>query len=186
MIPIPVLLLLAISISPALSQPRAAANDDPADVQIPKSTADVIPFACQESNILVTDQLAEITHLQSRSIPVPHDLVGYFYAVVKGRRMLGCPNPDPFSTLNKNSTSAQNLSKRSSSEEAQIVAELCKPARQLKEEVMDQIAVLEEYKMPIPDFLAGWWSVTKDADSFLNCGFHNMQIASDDKSTAGK
>ena len=121
--PISIFPLLAIIISPALSQADAATDDNPSGVTIPKSSSDVIAFACLQSNILITDQLAEIKHLQSSNIEVTHDLAGYFYAVVRGRKRLGCPDLNPFTSHqgSTNTSSAQTLSKRSSEEEALVV-----------------------------------------------------------------
>ena len=69
-----------------------------------------------------------------------------------------------------------------SSEEAQIIEELCKPARALKEEVMEMIDVMKQFEMPTPDFLAGWWSVTRDAEQYLNCEVEHADIGTVDKS----
>ena len=95
----------------------------------------------------------EIKYLQERSIPVTHDLAGY---VVRG--LIGCANPNPLDPQAAKPTPAvDNLSKHSSSEEEQIIADICKPAHQLKEEVMEQINVLLQYQMPVLNFLAGWF-----------------------------
>lgn len=172
---ISILPLLGISISPALSQPGATVSYDLHGETLPTSTAEIIPFACSESNILVVDQLAKIKYLQSKNIPITADLAGYLFAVVKGRKLLGCANSNPFNS--STSTSTQNLSKRSSSEQALMTQILCKPTIALTKTVMEQIAVLEEYGIVIPDYLAGWFGVTKDADNFLDCGLKNLNIA---------
>ena len=152
-----------------------ATSEDFAHTALPNTTAGVFPFACNISNALITNQLAEIQHLQERSIPVTHDLTGYFYAIVKGRKILGCPHPNPLDA--SSASSAGNVAKRASPLEQEVFEDLCKPARQLKDEVMEQIGVLQEYHMPIPDFLAGWYSLTKDADKYLNCGLQNSTTA---------
>ena len=182
------LALLAITTSPVLSQPQAAANTMSAPVAGPTSVSDAISWACDESNDLIAAQLGEIAHLQAREIAVTHDLAGYFYAIVKGRKLLGCPNVNPLSVHSQqNSTTATpDKSKRGSgngsSEKAQIIETLCKPALQLREDVMDQIGALQEYKMPIPDFLAGWYSLTEDANKYWNCGFQGIDIGAVDSS----
>ena len=184
--PISILLLLCSIIAPAYSQAQAAADKKLSGVKEPTHSADVIPFACSTSNILIADQLSEIKNLQARGIPVTHDLAGYFYAVVKGRQQLGCPDENPFSVHEQNSTSVSTLSKRASSnssEMAEVTEMLCKPARALSDEVMAQINVLKKYEFPIPDYLAGWWSVTRDADKWLKCGFQNTDIGPVSKST---
>ena len=180
------LYLLAISAFPTLSQSKPATNKDFTSVAALKSASNVIPWACNQSNLLIGEQLAEITHLKSKNIPIPHDLAGYLYAVVKGRKLLGCPDLNPFNTHQQNTTtSTLSRSKRSSTSEAAEVEEiLCKPARILKEDVMEQIDVLKGYQIPIPDYLAGWWAVTKDADSFIKCGFNDMAIGSANASKA--
>lgn len=187
--PISILLLLSSIISPALAQAEAAADKRLSGIKEPTSLSEVIPFACSTSNILITDQLSEIKHLQSRSIPITHDLAGYFYAVVKGRQQLGCPDEDPFSVQEQDSASAHTMLKRAgsnSSEIAQVTELLCKPARALNDEVMSQIHVLRKYGFPVPDYLAGWWSVTMDADKFLGCGFQNTDIGPVSKSAEEK
>ena len=57
---------------------------------------------------------------------------------------------------------------------------LRKPARIMQEDVMDQTNVLTRYQIPISDYLAGWWSVTKDADSLIRCGFSDMKTTAAD------
>ena len=41
----------------------------------------------------------------------------------------------------------------------------------LKDQVMDQIDVMRDNNFPISAYLAGWFSVTQDADRDLKCGF---------------
>ena len=178
-------LLPLLAITVASEDAAGATSEDFLHTTQPNSTAAVFPFACNISNALITNQLAEIEHLQARSIPVPHDLTGYFYAIVRGRKILGCAYPNPLEAQSANSTAAAgNVAKRSSSVEDEVYADLCKPARQLKEEVMEQIDVLQQYQMPIPDFLAGWFSLTKDADKYLNCGLQNMSYESGGNSSS--
>ena len=168
-----------------VSDAAGATSEDFSHTALPNSTAGVFPFACNISNALITNQLAEIQHLQERSIPVPHDLTGYFYAIVRGRKILGCAYPNPLDPQAANSTAAAgNVAKRTSTVEDEIFADLCKPARQLKEEVTEQIGVLQQYKMPVPDFLAGWFSLTKDADKYLNCGLQNMSYLDGNSSSS--
>ena len=60
-----------------------------------------------------------------------------------------------------------------------------KPARMREEDATDQTNVLKRYQIPIPDYLANCWSVTKDADIFIRCRFNDMNIGSADASMAG-
>lgn len=172
---ISVLLLLAGTISPTLSQPHTAViNHSPESARL-DARSDLVPFACHKANELVVGQLAEISQLQSRALPIPADLAGYFYAVVHGRKMLGCPASN-FLSHNSSSSSVPQPLKRSS-EPADPNGHFpgwgdpCEVARILKDQAMDQILVLRDNNIQIPAYLAGWLSVTKDADKNLKCGF---------------
>ncbi|KAL9074742.1 MAG: hypothetical protein Q9161_002111 [Pseudevernia consocians] len=151
----------------ALSQSRAAAADDISNTAplVPRSS--LLPYACTQANILISDQLAEISQLQSRDLPVPGDLAGYVFAVANGRRISGCP---PVPLLNGSSSSTSEQSKPVDDEPTYTNGDPCKTLRLLKEQVMDQMNVLREYNIPIPPYLAGWFSLTKDATKILKNG----------------
>ena len=172
------LLLLATAISPALSQPRAAAiNDSPEPAPL-AMRADLVPFVCEEANALITQQLAEIAQLQKKKYPVPPDLAGYFYAVVHGRQLLGCPS----TTLLNPKASSVSTPSASSTEpaiyqgDAAGLRKTCAVVYKQSEEVMDQMIVLKDNNIGIPPFLAGWFSVVKDADKYLQCGSGTANI----------
>ena len=178
------LLLLATTISPALSQPLAAEiNDSPEPAPLAER-ADLVPFVCHEANKLIDEQLAEIAQMQSKKYPVTPDLAGYFYAVVHGRAMLGCP-AEP---LLKPQASAESLAQklRTSSEPAIYEGDsagrqkTCEVVYKQTEEVMDQMVVLKENNIPIPPYLAGWFSLIKDADRYFQCelGTENVKVTS--------
>lgn len=168
------LLLLATAVSPALSQPRAAAlNDSPEPAPL-AMRADLVPFVCHNANALITEQLAEISQMQRKKYPVPPDLAGYFYAVAHGRQMLGCPS-EPL--LNPNASAMSTPQPSTSSSEPAIyegdsagLRKACAVVYKQKEEVLDQMIVLKDNNIGIPPFLAGWFSVVKDADKYLQCG----------------
>lgn len=167
--------LLAITVSPALSHPQNAAIDDNSNSALLDSRANLVPFACHKANTIIADQLAEISQLQSRNLPIPPDLGGYFYAVVYGRRLLGCPSI-PLLSPDGSSSAATQPSKRSS-EPADPDGhnpgwgDPCEVARMLKDQVMDQIDVMKDNNFPVPAYLAGWFSTTQDAERDLKCGF---------------
>ena len=170
-----ILVVLAIAISPALSQPHIAATEDAPESAHLESRSSLVPFACYQNNSVIDDQLEEIAQLQSKNLPVTADLAGYFYAVVKGRKLLGCPY-EPLFGSDDSSQPASKQSKRSSKsakEDGHVPGwgDLCEVAQILKEEIMDQITVLADNKIAIPPYLAGSFSVLKDAENNLKCGF---------------
>ena len=178
------LLLLATAISPALSQPHAAAiNDSPEPAPL-AMRADLVPFVCREANALITEQLAEIAQMQKKKYPVPPDLAGYFYAVAHGRQLLGCPSEPLLNPKARAMSIPQSLT--SSSEPAIYegdsagLKKACAVVYKQTEEVMDQMIVLKDNNIGIPPFLAGWFSVIKDADKYLQCGSGtaNMTVTS--------
>ncbi len=63
------------------------------------------------------------------------------------------------------SSSATDKAKRSSDPAAN--GNPCETLRILREQVMDQMNVLRGYDIPIPAYLAGWFSLTKDAGKIL-------------------
>ena len=186
------LLLLATAISPALSQPRAAAiNDSPNPAPLAER-ADLVPFVCHEANKLIDEQLAEIAQMQSKKYPVTPDLAGYFYAVVHGRSMLGCPSV-PLIPQGSAESTAQKL--KTSNEPAIYEGDsagrqkTCEVVYKQTEEVMDQMIVLKENNIPIPPYLAGWFSLIKDADRYFQCelGTENVTYTSSkDESSKGE
>ena len=172
-----ILPFVAITIFPALSQTRTGAIDD-----IPKSMpldprSGLLPYACTQSNILVSDQLAEIKQLQSRNLPIPADLAGYIFAVTNGRRIAGCPAvPLLGDNGSSNSSAATDKAKRSSDPAAN--GNPCATLRILREQVTEQMEVLREYNIPIPPYLAGWFSLTKDAGKILYVLFGPVLLSS--------
>lgn len=137
---------------------------------VPRSS--LLPYACTQANILISDQLAEIEQLQSRNLPVPGDLAGYVFAVANGRKIAGCPEV-PLLNVNVNgsSSSASGQSKRSDDEPTDANGDPCKALHVLKEQVMGQMSVLRQYNIPIPAYLAGWFSLTKDATKICETFF---------------
>ena len=178
------LLLLAITISPALSQPRAGEINDSPDPAPLAGRADLVPFVCHEANKLIDEQLAEIAVMQAKKYPVTPDLAGYFYAVVHGRAMLGCPSAPLLKPQGSAESIAQKL--RTSSEPAIYEGDsagrqkTCAVVYKQTEEVMDQMIVLKENSIPIPPYLAGWFSLIKDADRYFQCqlGTANVTVTS--------
>lgn len=172
---ITILPFIAMGICPALCQPRAAAIDGIPDSAPLDSRSNLVPYACSQSNILVSEQIAEIEQLQSKELPIPPDLAGYVFAVVNGRRMVGCPSSDLISP-NGTSSSESSRSERRSSEPADTDGrgpgwnDPCEAERILVKQVTDQMNVLKEYNIPIPAYLAGWWSLTQDAAKILKDG----------------
>ena len=171
---ISVLPLLAITISPSLSQPHHAATDTTPGPALRSPRSSQVPKACHDTIGIVDDQLNEISRLQSKSLPTTHDLAGYLYAVNSGRKMLGCPN-DPLISANDNTTSASQQFKRSSGTGDPLGHnptwnDPCDVVRFLKNQVDDQMRVMGGYNIPTPDYLAGWFSGTQDLDEGLECG----------------
>ena len=173
------LILLGTTISPALSQPRAAEiNDSPEPAPLAER-ADLVPFVCHEANKLIDEQLAEIAQMQAKKYPVTPDLAGYFYAVVHGRSMLGCPS-EPLIPQGSVESTAQKLK---TSNEPTIYKgdsagrqKTCEVVYKQTEEVMDQMTVLKENNIPIPPYLAGWFSLIKDADRYFQCGLGTENV----------
>lgn len=162
--------LLAISISPVLSQPRSSAIDNIPQSAPLNARSDSVDVLCQQVSEFATDQLAEITRLQSRNLPVPPDLGGYFFALVSGRKMFGCPS-DSLLSSNGSSSSASSRSKRSSSNSSssEALGDPCEVVRTLHEQVMDPMGVLKDNTIPVPGYLAGWYSLVQDSIKFLKC-----------------
>lgn len=154
--------LLAFAIAPALSQPHNAAIDNTLAPTL-ASRADTVPFACTRANTIIESQLAEISQLQSNHLPIPPDLSGYFYSVVYGRRLLGCPSTPLLSPHSKRSGIIDD--------HPEVRGDPCKTLRVLYEEVIDPIHVLKNNNIPIPAFLAGLWSSVSDGEKMLSCGF---------------
>ncbi|KAF6228634.1 hypothetical protein HO173_011805 [Letharia columbiana] len=170
-----ILPLIAITISPALSHPRAGAIDDTRNSASLDSRSNLVPHACSRANTLVSEQLAEISQLQSRNLPTPADLAGYFFAIIHGRRILGCPS-DPLLSPDNSSTSAAQHPKRNSEPkdpDGQYPGwgDPCGTVKILIEQVMDQMTVLRDNQIPVPPYLAGWSLLTSDANTELKCGF---------------
>lgn len=161
--------LLAIGISPVLSQPRSSAIDNIPQSAPLNARSDSVEVLCQQVNEFATDRLAEITRLQSRNLPVPSDLGGYFFALVSGRKMFGCPS-DSLLGANGSSNSASSRSKRSSSSNSsEALGDPCEVVRKLLEQVMDPMGVLKDNTIPVPGYLAGWYSLVQDSIKFLKC-----------------
>lgn len=183
---------LAITIPHTLSEPRAAATDNTPETAHLHSRANLVPFACHKANTIISDQLAEISQLQSRNLPVPPDLAGYLFAVYHGRDMLGCPGM-PLLGSADSSSSASAQSKRSS-EDVNLPpptkghlpgwGDPCEVSKILRVQVMEQINVLKDNNVPIPAYLAGWYSVTEDADKNLKCGFEGAAMENETNSTS--
>ena len=175
------LLLLATAISPALSQPFDAEINDTLEPAPLALRADLVPFVCHEANKLIDEQLAEISAMQAKKYPVTPDLAGYFYAVVHGRSMLGCPSAP---LLIPHASSAESLAQKlkTSSEPAIYEGDsagrqkTCEVIYKQTEEVMDQMKVLWENNIPIPPYLAGWFSLIKDADRYFQCGLGTENV----------
>lgn len=175
-----VLPFLATTISSALFQPRIASDDSVSESVSLNASSNLDNNAlCEEASEYVKERLAEIVRLQTGHLPVPSDLGGYLFAVIKGREMLGCPS---ISGLNANGSfsSASPHSTRNSSE---AIGDPCEVTRIVHEEVMYPIGVLKESKVPIPPFLAGWYSTTLDVAKYLGCQFSGAGWESLTKST---
>lgn len=181
-----------MTISPALSQDRTNAIEETSKSAPLHSRANLVPFACHKANDLVSEQLAEISHLQARDLPVPPDLAGYLFAVYHGRDMLGCPSTPLLSPVD----SSSSTSKRSDSEDVNLPpptkghlpgwGDPCEVAKILRVQVMEQISVLRDNNVPIPAYLAGWYSVTEDADKNLQCGFEGAAMENETNSTTSQ
>ena len=105
-----ILSLLAITVSPTLSQPHHVAIVETTESAPIHSRAD--PSICETHHVIITDQLEEISYLKSRNLPVTHDLAGYYYAIISARRLFGCPL-DVLPAPDANTSSASQQSKRS-------------------------------------------------------------------------
>lgn len=165
--------LLAFAIAPAFSQPHNAAIHNMAPTLTFR--ADTVPFACTRANTIIESQLAEISQLQSSHLPTPPDLAGYFYSVVYGRRLLGCPSTPLLSAHSKRSGIIDD--------HPEVRGDPCKTLRVLYQEVIDPIHVLQESNIPVPAYLAGFWSSVSDGEKMLNCGF-SVSTLIDGNSTA--
>lgn len=157
-----ILPLLAFAIAPALSQPHSTAIDNTLAPTLTSRTGSV-PFACTKANTIIESQLAEISQLQSSHLPIPPDLAGYFYSVVYGRQLLGCPSTPLLSASSKRSVIIDD--------HPEVTGDPCKVLRVLYEEVIDPIHVLKSNNIPVPAYLAGFWSSVSDGEKSLKCGF---------------
>ena len=178
--PVSALLLLATAISPALSQPFAGEiNDSPEPAPL-ALRADLVPFVCREANALINEQLQNIEDMQSKGYPVSPDLAGYFYAVVHGRTLLGCPSEPLLTPKAGDEPTSQKL--KTSSEPAIYEGDsagrqkTCEVVYKETVEVMDQMTVLKENNIPIPPYLAGWFSLIKDVDRYFQCGLGTENV----------
>ena len=168
---ISILSLLVITISTTSSQPHNAVTDSAPESAPVNSRAYLVPKACHDANVVVYDQLLKISQLQSKKLPITHDLAGYLYAVCSGRKMLGCPNENLVSA-NGSDTSASQQFKRDTDPLGHNPGwgEPCDVVRMLKAQVDDQIKLMDGYHIATPDYLAGWYSGTQDLDDGLKCG----------------
>ena len=155
-----ILPLLAFAIAPAFCQPSNAASDS---ILIPALAPGDVSILCTEASTLVAAQLAEITKLQSKNLPVPGDLAGYFYGIYYGRNLLGCPPAPILGRAN---------SKRSTITDThpEVKGDPCKTLAVQLEEVSDAMNALKDNNIPIPAFLAGRWSLVADGERGLQCG----------------
>ena len=81
-------------------------NNTPKIVRI-NPQASLFPMACDETNIIVYDQLKEISRSQANELHTSHDGAGYLHAVSRGRKRLGCPD-EHLVNANGNDTSASH------------------------------------------------------------------------------
>ena len=156
-----ILPLLALAIPPALSHPGNAPSDNTLDATLESRGVDTVPFACTQTSSIIEAQFAEIIHLQANQLPVPADLAGYFYAVARGRRAIGCP-------------ALPNLSKRGLDP---LFGDPCKALHVQYAEIVDQIYVFKNNSIPIPPYVAGIWSAVQDGNKALGCGLPNPLLA---------
>lgn len=183
--PTSLLPLLAITIPTTFSQPHSPARDNTAQSAPLTPRSSNVPQACHDTNAVVYDQLQEISRGQSRHLPTTHDAAGYLYAVYSGRKMLGCPNEGLVSPSGNDSSAASEF-KRSSSESVDPLGHNpaygnpCDVVQILKDQVEDQMLVVEKNNIPTPDYLAGWYSGTQDLDDGLKCGLVHRGTASED------
>ena len=143
-----ILPLLAFAIAPALSKPYRTAIENTLATTL-TSRADNVPFACTKANTIIESQLAEISQLQSSHLPVPPDLAGYFYSVVYGRKLLGCPSTPILSAHSKRSGVIND--------HPEVRGDPCKVLRVLYDEVIDPIHVLKRNNIPVRTFRR--WSI---------------------------
>lgn len=135
-----ILPLLAFAIAPALSKPHSTKKLAPTLT----SRADDVPFACNRANTIIESQLAEISQLQSSHLPLPPDLAGYFYSVVYGRELLGCPSTPLLSTHSKRSEVIND--------HPEVHGDPCKVLRVVYNEVIGPIHVLKSNNIPVRTF----------------------------------
>ena len=172
--------VLAITISTTFSQPHDAATDSAPESAPINARSYVVPKACHDTNVVVYDQLVKFSQLQSKNLPVTHDLAGYLYAVSSGRNMLGCPN-ETLISANGNDESATDQFKRDTGtvQHGPGWGDPCDVVRSLKAQADDQIRILSGYNISTPDYLAGWYSGTQDMDEGLQCGLIHKGSPSD-------
>ncbi len=162
-----ILSLLAITVSPTLSQPHHAAIDDTTVSAPIHSRAD--PSICETHHVIITDQLEEIAYLKSRNLPVTHDLGGYYYAIISARRLFGCPL-DVLPAPDADTSSASQQSKRSDEAAGPDSGNPCEAVQTLRTQVEEQMKVLDDSRISTPDYLAGWFSATQDLNVGWSCG----------------
>lgn len=111
----------------------------------------------------MTSQLAEISQLQSNNLPIPPDLAGYFYSVVYGLKLLGCPST-PLLGADSNPDDVVD-------DHPEVRGDPCKVLQIIYEQAIHPISVLKDNNIPIPAYLAGSWSSVVDGNKDLKCGF---------------
>ncbi|CAF9910274.1 hypothetical protein IMSHALPRED_009139 [Imshaugia aleurites] len=168
-----ILPLLAFAIAPALSHPHQGESDNTLAPSL-TSREDTIPFACTKANTIIASQLAEISQLQTNKLPVPPDLAGYFYSVVYGRTLLGCPSTPLLAAHSKRDIIDDH---------PEVRGKPCGVLHVLYQQVVDPIHVLRLNNIPVPAYLAGWYSSVSDANRNLACGFSISTSGTSDNST---
>lgn len=168
---ISILLLLAITISPTLSQPQNGATSNTAPSAPLDERSSSVPSACLEKNALVADQLDEIAKTRARGISVSPDLAGYFYVVIASYQMLGCPPLPGHTPTPTNGTSdieSRSL-KRSSSTTAGASDDPCVAMHNLDTELVQHSTAIAAAAIPIPPYLAGWFLGLQDLNKGYGC-----------------
>ena len=160
--------LLASAITTALSHPHHHPASDSPFVPTLTSRAESVPYACSKASDIIQSQLAELSRLQAKAIPIPDDLGGFFYAIVLGRRMLGCPSTSLISAHSKRDVAGSGSIIQGRAERS---GDPCVVLRVLYDQVVDPIRVLKENGIPVPAYLSGFWGSVKDGVDGLQCSF---------------
>ena len=131
-------------------EPRAAAGANSTTTG-PKGAK----FACDHSNVILSQQVAEMAKLKEANIGIPPYLAGYYSAINSGHQAIGCP--------------AINVAKPQSQMEIVPLQEPCDVINEQHGRMMVLINRFQKDSISVAPYIAGFVSATVDGNKGLGC-----------------